>query len=377
MNEIKADITDFKHIDPVTQIAQEQIVSWMTDIQIEATEPNSDRKKELTKLRERYSVKSDQIASRGFECAEVGEKDPEKRELFRFDRKEEGRLGKKSRFFIKRSREILKQIYNKEDQAPDHIVHVSCTGYVSPSAPQHLVNEQGWSTQVTHAYHMGCYASLPAIRMAQGFVAAHQLSDQRNEDFSADVVHTEMCGLHYSPELNTAEQLVVQSLFADGSIKYSIKTPRSAKRGFHLYHTEERIIPSTTDQMTWVPESYGFRMTLGRDVPTLIRTHVRTFVLDMFKKAGWDLSRDYAQAQFAIHPGGPRIIDAVQEALELTQEQTQESRNVLKDRGNMSSATLPHIWERIAERMLPSGTPVISLAFGPGLTVFGSLFRTI
>jgi predicted naringenin-chalcone synthase len=77
---------------------------------------------------------------------------------------------------------------------------------------------------------------------------------------------------------------------------------------------------------------------------------------------------------FAIHPGGPKIIDSVQEVLELSDNQIKESRKILFERGNMSSATLPHVWSEILGNNYPIGTNVISFAFGPGLTLFGSVF---
>ena len=78
---------------------------------------------------------------------------------------------------------------------------------------------------------------------------------------------------------------------------------------------------------------------------------------------------------FAIHPGGPKIIDAVQSVLELSEEQISESKKVLFNHGNMSSATLPHVWDEILNKNYAVGTKVISYAFGPGLTLFGSVFE--
>jgi predicted naringenin-chalcone synthase len=77
---------------------------------------------------------------------------------------------------------------------------------------------------------------------------------------------------------------------------------------------------------------------------------------------------------FAVHPGGPRIIDGVQQTLELNDAQVETSRAVLHDHGNMSSATLPHVWMRL-DASAPRGALIASLAFGPGLTVCGALFE--
>ncbi len=83
-------------------------------------------------------------------------------------------------------------------------------------------------------------------------------------------------------------------------------------------------------------------------------------------------------AAFAIHPGGPRILDLVQDRLHLSDPQVACSRSVLLSRGNMSSATLPHIWQELLRGdTLGDGQAVISLAFGPGLTLCGAVLRKV
>ena len=94
----------------------------------------------------------------------------------------------------------------------------------------------------------------------------------------------------------------------------------------------------------------------------------------LFLKAGINVT-EALKSVFAIHPGGPKIIDSVQDILELSDEQVFYSKKILFERGNMSSATLPHVWSEILEHNYPVGTKVISYAFGPGLTLFGSVFE--
>jgi predicted naringenin-chalcone synthase len=81
--------------------------------------------------------------------------------------------------------------------------------------------------------------------------------------------------------------------------------------------------------------------------------------------------------RWAIHPGGPRVIDDLAACLEICDEAAlRHSRRILHDRGNMSSATLPHIWESmLSDPQMQSGELVVSLAFGPGLTVIGNIMR--
>jgi predicted naringenin-chalcone synthase len=259
----------------------------------------------------------------------------------------------------------------RDGDAPDDLVHVTCTGYVAPSGAQALVARRGWGarTRVTHAYHMGCYAAIPALRIAEGCLRTSRGSAPR-----ADVMHTELCTLHLDPTDHTIEQIVVQSLFADGAMRYSVVHDPGA-RGLRALATSERVIPDSGSSMRWVMADWGMQMTLARDVPEKVGAVLRPFVTDLLAAA--DLSmRDLPRLQFAVHPGGPRIIDGVRETLELDERQVSVSRGVLLDYGNMSSATLPHVWERMLESDdVPRGTRIVSLAFGPGLTVCGAVFE--
>ncbi len=177
-----------------------------------------------------------------------------------------------------------------------------------------------------------------------------------------DIVHTEMCSLHLDPAVHSPEQMVVQTLFADGHIKYTCDANVSGRR-FDIQKIKEQIIPDSVNDMTWTPAAHGMQMSLSKEVPEKIKGHLPGFVRE--------LESDHSKVLFAIHPGGPKIIDLIQQQLELTDEQIYFSRKILRERGNMSSSTLPHIWKEILESDYQG--KVISLAFGPGLTIFGSV----
>ena len=245
---------------------------------------------------------------------------------------------------------------------PDDLVHVTCTGYVSPSGAQKLVADKQWATRVTHAYHMGCYAAVPALRIAAGALA--------NGSRRVDIVHTELCSLHMDASDHSPEQLVVQSLFADGLVRYSLENEGT---GLELLASHERVLPDSAQAMAWRVGDHGMAMTLSRDVPGRISVVLRAFVAELFARAGLPLG-DLKRCMWAVHPGGPKILDGVRDALELTESQIATSRTVLREHGNMSSATLPYIWMRLL-RDVPAGTLVPSLAFGPGLTICGALLE--
>jgi predicted naringenin-chalcone synthase len=264
----------------------------------------------------------------------------------------------------------LDESYAPDAAAPDDLIHVTCTGYVSPSAAQELVARRGWGekTRVTHAYHMGCYASIPAVRLAAGQVA---MGSRR-----ADIVHTELCTLHLDPSDHSPEQLVVQSLFADGLIRYAARPDEGQAAGLSVLALDEMIVPDSSESMRWAIGDHGMRMTLARDVPDRIAGPLGGFVRALFEKSGIRPEAGMADALFAVHPGGPKIIDGVAEVLRLREDQIGASRAVLHEHGNMSSATLPHVWARIAEdENVSGGALVVSLAFGPGLTLCGAVYR--
>jgi predicted naringenin-chalcone synthase len=176
------------------------------------------------------------------------------------------------------------------------------------------------------------------------------------------------------PGETTLEQLVVQSLFADGLVRYCAVRDQGT-RGLAVRALHERVLGDCADSMTWSVGDRGMHMTLSRDVPDRVAGALRGFVIELLRKGGRDL-HDLKHAIVAVHPGGPKIIDRVRDVLELDEAQVATSRRVLLDFGNMSSATLPHIWMRLlADARVPSGTVIPTFAFGPGLTVTGALLE--
>lgn len=353
-------LTNFETIQPALTLSQEDALEFTVKAHQIALQNAGGTANDLERVSlqmNRYGIKPKQISKRAFENIEMPSSGSD--------------IEVRTQFFGVKAREVFSDFYPLSSTPPDHIIHVTCTGYISPSAAQHLVNDNHWAekTNVTHAYHMGCYAALPAIRMAEGFVAARETQ--------VDIVHTEMCGLHMDRNDHTPEQLVVQSLFADGHVKYSAVPCKQAVRGFKVLKVCEQIVPESQGDMSWAPASWGMKMTLSRDVPKKIASGLRGFVERLTEKSSDDLSQLMSRAQFAIHPGGPKIIDSVQAILELSDLQVHTSREVLFERGNMSSATLPHVWKKLLDQKIPSGSLVVSLAFGPGLTIFGVLFEVI
>ncbi len=400
-------ISDFKTIRPRYSANQDATLQWLTHAHEQSarnaaggTESNSNSKSNISRRIHHYACSSRYIESRGFEIDDATHENWDEMKIFSFKEGPEGSsLGKRMEFFQKRVREVFSDLYQTDlyplhTPPPRELLHVSCTGYVSPSPAQELVEKMGWgaNSRVTHLYHMGCYASFPALRTACAYLCLPEALANANMDSSqfVDVVHTELCTLHMNPSLNDPEQLVVQTLFADGHIKYSIFKSEGNTAGQHSEATlpnipcleilalKEKIIPNTQNDMTWTIGEKNFKMSLSRSVPEKISFEALKFLERLAETIGFRFNDLREEAVFAIHPGGPRIIDQVQTLLGVRENQIAHSRETLRKYGNMSSATLPHIWKNIVEDSnCPSGKLIFSLAFGPGLTISGGLFKKV
>jgi predicted naringenin-chalcone synthase len=277
-------------------------------------------------------------------------------------------LDRRMAIFHETAKSVALAAFADDDVPPDDIIQVSCTGYHSPSAIQELVSLRGWGeeSRLLGIGHMGCYGAIPATRVA-GLTAA---SGNR-----CSVLHTELCSLHLDLEAVEPEQLVVHHLFADGAIRYDVAPATAATTPrFELLDVFEVLIPDSAHAMTWRLGACGFRMSLMRHVPQAVAKAVRGIVHKRLARLG--LRHDLVRG-WAIHPGGPRILSELATCLELTDpDALAHSRRVLRERGNMSSATLPHIWQGMLDDPgLRGGDLVVSLAFGPGLTVAGNVLR--
>ncbi len=316
---------------------------------------------------DRFSVSPDYIASRAlYGNSGIGEFEDDT--LFSLNDINQPNLGERSLVAQKAVIKIFNKFYQEENLKSDHLIHVSCTHYQSPSAAQIVSSNQSPETTITHAYHMGCYASLPAIRIARGYNATSS---------SVDIVHTELCSLHIDRVDCSAEQIIMKTLFADGAIKYSSVDEKefltSKQDGLEVLALKEEIVPESEHEMTWKLTESSFIMSLSTRVPKLLSATIHKYMNRLFEDAGFSFEQDYEKFHFAIHPGGPKIIELIQNELNLSEDQICYSKKILNTRGNMSSATLPHIWNEVLTN--ETRDHVCSVAFGPGLTITGAIFK--
>ena len=271
------------------------------------------------------------------------------------------------------------------DLRPDdvtHVITVSCTGFFSPGPDYQLVRRLGLpaTTKRTHIGFMGCYAALPALREAAAVCEA---------DPSAVVlvVSVELCTLHVRLG-NDQDTIVGASLFSDGAAAAVVTADTSASgrstepdqpggsrpRGLRLDAFATVLTPVGEEAMAWNIGDNGFEMILGTYVPHIIDEHITSALEPLLATDPELAARPYAELEhWAIHPGGRSILDKVQARLELSEQQLCPAREVLRDFGNMSSATVMFVLQQIMDSPGEAGERVCAMAFGPGLTVESAL----
>jgi alkylresorcinol/alkylpyrone synthase len=252
---------------------------------------------------------------------------------------------------------------------------VSCTGYSTPGLDILLARDLAMAADVQRLSigHMGCYAALPGLGTVSDFVAAR--------DRPAVLLCCELTSLHVQParppqggrlDHEQMQQIVAHALFADAAAA-TVVVPGSGA-GFEVVDVAARTDPATSDHMTWDVTDLGFRMGLSPRVPDVLARHVRPMIEELLLRHGHALAD---VGGWAVHPGGPRILEVVAEQLELDEPALTPSYDILRNYGNCSSTTVLLVLERLlfAQDLSP-GDPVVMVAFGPGLTIYAALLRT-
>jgi predicted naringenin-chalcone synthase len=253
----------------------------------------------------------------------------------------------------------------RADEIDDFLV-VSCTGFNIPGLDLQLAARLGMRHNLQRAciLGMGCYGAFPGLLRA--YHAARL-------DRRALVLAIELCSLHMQMD-DSAESVVSAALFSDGAAMALIgTTPGEMSPMPRLVHAATYSDYTTLEHMSFNVTDQGFRMYLSSYVPDLLAANIETFVANLLAPCG--LARE-AVRFWGIHPGSAKIVDYVGERLHLTPDQTLFSHQVLRDYGNMSSATVLFVLDRIQRDGDPApGDYGVLMAFGPGLTMEGLLIQ--
>jgi predicted naringenin-chalcone synthase len=249
-----------------------------------------------------------------------------------------------------------------------HLITVSCTGMYAPGLDIDIIHHLNLSLS-THRLcinFMGCYGVFNALKTAESICKA-------NEQASVLIVSVEMCSLHLQG-LQSIDHLISSAIFSDGAGALLVQCNAKKKR-FVINDFYCDLMPQGKKDMTWDIGNHGFDIILSSYVPELIHSGIHSFVEKLFLNT--DLHFNQCQ-HYAIHPGGKKILEACESALQLNKQDLLPSYQVLSQYGNMSSATiifvLKKIWNTLTKEQ--SGEKIFSCAFGPGLTLESMLLST-
>ncbi len=245
-----------------------------------------------------------------------------------------------------------------------HLITVSCTGMYAPGIDIDLIENLGLNRHAerTCINFMGCYGSINALKVADTICRA-------NPEAKVLIVSVELCTLHFQKE-NTLENWIANSLFSDGAAaviventdKRSLTKPYLSLKSFYAEYIYE-----AKDEMNWQIGNFGYEMILTSKVSKQIQKHIRPLADQVLQKAGLvleDIDR------FAIHPGGKKILDAAEAGLGICACKNSMAHQVLAEYGNMSSATILFVLQKILdEKAEQASQNILGFAFGPGLTV--------
>ena len=235
-----------------------------------------------------------------------------------------------------------------------HLILISCTGMVAPGLELDLMRRLDIPSSVERycIHFMGCYAAFTGLRLADQLV-------QANPKSRVLVVSVELCTLHFQKEY-TEDNLLANSLFGDGAAAALVM---QSEKGLQIKNYFSEVLWEGEKDMAWKIGDFGFEMRLSQYIPSLLNQGIRR-LRDLFE-AKFNFSK---VRHVAIHPGGKQILIQVQEAFGLSPEVNRHALEVLRTCGNMSSASILFVLERMLQDSSIQGD-ILALGFGPGLTL--------
>ena len=239
-----------------------------------------------------------------------------------------------------------------------HLITVSCTGMTAPGLDLHILELLDLNRHVnrTSINFMGCYAAIHALKIADSICKS-------DSNASVLIVCTELCTLHFQHE-PTMDNIASSLLFGDGSAAALVTSDAKTNEGFYLDGFHSEIISNGKRDMAWELSSTGFQMTLSGYIPDLIEEDFLA-VVNRSLEPGSSIN-DFTH--WCIHPGGKRILEAIHKCLSFSGDELKHSYDILREYGNLSSATILFVLKQIAEQEKPVNK-LFAAAFGPGLTI--------
>jgi alkylresorcinol/alkylpyrone synthase len=246
----------------------------------------------------------------------------------------------------------------------DNIIFVSTTGMATPTIDARLINLLKLRQDIrrTPVWGLGCVGGAAGLIMADDYIKAHP-------NAKVLLVAIELCSLTFLFDDFTISNLIATSLFADGAVAVLLS---GESDGPEILHTHSRTWPDSLDVMGWNFLDSGLQVVFSKSIPAIVKNHTRADITDFLDEH--KLSLDDI-SYYLIHPGGAKVLEAYQGALELNESSLVYSRNVLREYGNMSSVTVLYILDHFLKTSRPKGKHGLLTALGPGFTSESLVFR--
>ncbi len=248
-----------------------------------------------------------------------------------------------------------------------HLITISCTGMYAPGLDIELIERLGLRTDVkrTSINFMGCYASFNGLKVADQIIGSDQ-------EAKVLMVAVELCSIHLQDKKDE-ESLLSNSIFGDGSAAVLLSSSPKGKV-LQLMNFYSDLALDGKGEMGWYIGDHGFEMKLSPRVPDVIKEGIETLTYRLLNHIQLSLNDiDF----YAIHPGGKRILEVIEEKLGISKDQNKAARSALKSYGNMSSPTVLFVIKSIMDELGPEddGKHLLSFAFGPGLTLESAVLK--
>ena len=263
---------------------------------------------------------------------------------------------------LEASRKILQKSAHLQAADITHLIVVCCTGMYAPGLDIELVRDLSLRSTVhrTAINFMGCYAAFNALKIADAFCAS-------DRNAKVLVVCTELCSLHFQREA-TDDNLLANALFADGSAAVLVESETTAPLRLTMKGFHNDLAYEGNQDMAWSIGNLGFEMRLSAYVPDIIKKGIAALTKQLLDK----MSQEFSSVRhFAIHPGGKKILEVIEQELGLSKDQNFAAYTVLQNYGNMSSATILFVLEELVRSFDNRNVneQILCFAFGPGLTL--------
>lgn len=249
-----------------------------------------------------------------------------------------------------------------------HLITVSCTGMYAPGIDIEIVQQLGLSSSIkrTAINFMGCYGAFNALKVADVIC-------QSDPNAKVLIVCVELCTIHLQKSMKT-DNMIANAIFSDGAAAALVQAKPNTHTYLSLQHFYCDLVPQSTKEMAWQIADNGFDIVLSSYVPEVIKTGIPRFMQTLLQKNTLTSSDiDF----YAIHPGGLKILEACEKALNITKEQNRYAYDVLNNYGNMSSATILFVLKAILHDLKKNDHQknIFSCAFGPGLTLESMILK--